>query len=236
MLVAGFPAGSWATNCYLLAPGPGQECVVVDPGHEAAGAVEEVVRENRLKPVAVLLTHGHLDHTFSVIPVCGAHDVPAYIHPDDRELLTDPGLALSPETRAMVAGLLAGSGVAIGEPDDVRELTDGAFLDLAGLRLTVRHAPGHTRGSVVFSAPADGGDAPVLLSGDLLFKGSVGRSDLPGGDYAELLASLARVVLPLPDNTVVLAGHGPETTVGRERTANPYLAQAAPAAGPARGQ
>src|SRR6478735_5540967 len=231
VLVAGFPAGSWGTNCYLLAPGKGEECVIVDPGQDAARGVEELVRENGLKPVAVVLTHGHIDHMWSVVPVCGAHDVPAYIHPDDRSLLTDPAKALSPETVAMLQSMTAGT-LDFAEPDDVRELGDDAVLSLAGLELVVQHAPGHTRGSVVFRTPGTGEDPPVMFSGDLLFRGSVGRTDLPGGDYDQLLASLARVCLPLPDETVVLAGHGPETTIGHERGTNQWLQQVTPPSSP----
>lgn len=224
MFIAGFPAGAWGTNCYLVAPAAGEECVIVDPGHQAAQGVEEAIREHGLKPVAVVLTHGHIDHTASVVPVCGARGVPAWIHPEDRYMLTDPGKALG---RAIGQQLMGE--ITIGEPDDLRLLTDGGELELAGLRLTVDHAPGHTRGSVTFRTPAAGDVPPVLFSGDLLFAGSVGRTDLPGGDHAALLDSLARVCLPLQDETVVLSGHGPQTTIGRERAANPYLLQVAEA-------
>ena len=95
MLVAGFPAGSLAANCYVVAPAPGEECVVIDTGQDASDGVDEIVKEHRLKPVAVLLTHGHFDHTLSVVPVCGARGIPAYIHPDDREMLADPGKVTS---------------------------------------------------------------------------------------------------------------------------------------------
>jgi hydroxyacylglutathione hydrolase len=217
VLVAGFPAGSWGTNCYVVAPGAGEQCVVIDPGHEAAAGVEQIVREHRLQPVAVLLTHGHLDHTLSVVPVCGAHDVPAYIHPADRFMLADPGRGLS----AAMAGAMLG-GLEFGEPADVIELTGSDDISLAGLDFHVDSAPGHTKGSVTFRL----GES-VWFSGDLLFAGSIGRTDLPGGDYDEMLESLARVVLPLPDELPVLSGHGPTTTVGAERATNPYLAEAA---------
>lgn len=235
MLVAGFPAGAWATNCYVVATGAGAECVVIDPGQDAAPGVEDVVREHRLKPVAVVLTHGHVDHMWSVVPVCGAHDVPAYVHPDDRGLLTDPARGLSRETRDLLSGQLFGGRVTFGEPDDVRELVDGAVLELAGLAMRVSHAPGHTAGSVTFGTEAAGDDPALLFSGDLLFRGSVGRSDLPGGDHDALLDSLARVCLPLDDSTLVLAGHGPETTIGHERATNPYLRGVAPRAVAGRG-
>jgi len=225
VLIAGFPAGVFATNCYVVAPAAGEDCVVVDPGQDATDGVAELVREHRLRPVAVLLTHGHLDHVWSVVPVCGAHDVPAYVHPADRALLSDPARGLSRDMGALLGGL------AFTEPADVRPLEETTGLRLAGLEIRVDLAAGHTPGSVTFGLP---GDEPVLFSGDLLFAGSIGRTDLPGGDYAEILRSLARVALPLPDSTAVLSGHGPATSIGRERATNPYLREAAPLVGPRR--
>jgi len=216
VLVAGFPAGAWGTNCYVVAPAPGEQCVVVDPGHEAADGVADLVREHRLQPVAVLLTHGHVDHTFSVVPVCGRYGVPAYIHPADRHQLADPGSGLG-----LAPGQAVMPGITFSEPDDVVELTGHDTITLAGIDLTVEHAPGHTRGSVTFRVEHE-----VLFSGDLLFQGSIGRTDLPGGSYDEILDSLARVILPLPDELLVLSGHGATTTVGAERAANPFLAEA----------
>ncbi|MDI2132127.1 MBL fold metallo-hydrolase [Yinghuangia seranimata] len=230
MIIAGFPAGAWGTNCYVVAPAKGEECVIVDPGQDAFDGVQEILRENRLRPVAVLLTHGHLDHMWSVVPVCDEHKVPAWIHPDDRELLSDPGKGISRALGQQIFGDMTFT-----EPDEVRELSDGAVLDLAGLEFQVRHAPGHTKGSVTFGTGEDGDIPPVFYSGDLLFAGSIGRTDLPGGDHAEMLRSLSRVVLPLPDETVVLSGHGPQTTIGRERATNPYLQELAPGSGPRRG-
>jgi len=216
VLVAGFPAGSWGTNCYVVAPAVGEQCVVIDPGHEAAAGVADLVREHGLMPVAVLLTHGHIDHTFSVVPVCGRYGVPAYIHPADRPQLADPGvgLGLAPGQQVM--------GMTFSEPDDVIELTGHDALTIAGLDITVDSAPGHTKGSVTFRLGSE-----VFFSGDVLFAGSIGRTDLPGGDYDEMIDSLARVILPLPDELPVLSGHGGETTIGRERATNPYLAEAA---------
>jgi hydroxyacylglutathione hydrolase len=222
LLIAGFPAGSFGTNCYVIAPAAGERCVVVDPGQDAVDGVEEILREHRLRPAAVVLTHGHLDHMWSVVPVCGAHDVPAYIHPADRFMLADPLKGVSAQFAAFVGD------ATFTEPDEVRELTDGKALGLAdvlGFDLVVDHAPGHTKGSVTFTLPRldDAGDPDVMFSGDLLFAGSIGRSDLPGGDPAELDVSLARVVLPRPDDTLVLPGHGGRTTIGRERASNPFL-------------
>ena len=230
MLVVGFPATMFATNCFVLATGAGQECVVVDPGIGIEPQLDDVLREHRLQPVAVLLTHGHLDHTFSVTPVCGARGVPAYIHTDDRYRLDDPLSTLGPQLTEMFAGRLEWT-----EPDDVRELTDGATIELAGLSFVADHAPGHTEGSVMFRLAAAGDDPPLCVSGDVLFAGSIGRTDLPGGDHQAMLRSLRTKVLPLADETVVLPGHGPTTTIGRERATNPFLAEVAPAAGPRRG-
>ena len=230
MLVTGFPAGAFAANCYVIAPAPGEECVIVDPGQDAVGGIEEILAEHRLKPVAVLLTHGHLDHMWSVAPVCGAKNIPAYIHPADRALLSDPARGFPLGVDQQLFG-----GLTFSEPDDVLELTDGLTLKLAGVELTVDHAPGHTPGSVTFGRVAEHASPGVMFSGDLLFAGSIGRTDLPGGDYQTILASLARVCLPLPDETIVLSGHGPATTIGAERAGNPFLAGLAPGRGPARG-
>jgi glyoxylase-like metal-dependent hydrolase (beta-lactamase superfamily II) len=220
VFIAGFPAGPWGANCYLVATGPGTECIVVDPGKDAAPGIEQVVREHRLKPVAVLLTHGHIDHMWSVTPVSGAYDATAWIHPGDRHLLTDPMAGISPES----AQELLGGRHTFTEPDDVRELADGQALELAGLQVTVDHTPGHTAGSVTFRTPYGQQDvSEVMFAGDLLFAGSIGRTDLPGGDHPTMLRTLASKVLPLADDIVVLPGHGEQTSIGRERATNPFL-------------
>jgi glyoxylase-like metal-dependent hydrolase (beta-lactamase superfamily II) len=220
VLIAGFPAGSWAANCYVAAAGPGSECIVVDPGQDAAPGVAEIVREHRLKPVAVLLTHGHIVHMWSVTPVSGAYDATAWIHPEDRHLLADPMAGISRET----ASMLLGGRYEFVEPDDVAELGDGQVLELAGLQVTVDHTPGHTRGSVTFRTPYQHQEvSQVMFSGDLLFAGSIGRTDLPGGDHPTMLATLRDKVLTLPDDIAVLPGHGEQTTIGQERATNPFL-------------
>ena len=230
MLVAGFASAAFGTNVYVVAPAAGEQCIVVDPGIEVADGVDAILREHRLEPVAVILTHGHLDHTFSVVPVGSARGLPAYIHSGDRELLADPMKGLSPESRSMFGGRLTWV-----EPDDVR-LIGEAPLELAGLTIEVEHAPGHTPGSVMFRLPGapdhasglDGEPSETLLSGDVLFAGSIGRTDLPGGSYDQMIKSLAEKVLPLADDVLVLPGHGEATTIGRERVANPFLAELAP--------
>ncbi|WP_028658647.1 MBL fold metallo-hydrolase [Nocardioides insulae] len=221
MLIAGFPAGPWGTNCYVAATGPGSECVVIDPGKDSADGVAEVIREHRLKPVAVLVTHGHIDHMWSVAPVAGTYDATAWIHPRDRHLLSDPMAGMSAESSRM----LLGGDYTWAEPDDVQELSDAQRLEIAGLSFVVDHTPGHTEGSVTFRTPYP--DVPdvseVMFSGDFLFAGSIGRTDLPGGDHPTMLRSLATKLLPLPDDIVVLPGHGEQTSVGAERATNPFL-------------
>lgn len=220
MLIAGFPAGPFGTNCWVLASGPRSEAVIVDPGMDSVPGVESILAEHHLRPVAVMLSHGHLDHMWSVLPVCDGYEIPAWIHPADRALLADPWAAVSGETRMAFQSMLGGTTFA--EPSDVRELVDGSALELAGMTFVADHAPGHTRGSTTFRMMDTGGE-PLMLSGDLLFAGSIGRTDLPGGDPAAMLDSLARVVLPQPDEMLVLPGHGPTTTIGDERRSNPFL-------------
>jgi len=230
VLVIGFPAAAFGTNCYVLSPGAGQECVVVDPGIGVVDELSEVLRENRLRPAAVLLTHGHLDHVYSVTPVCGAHGVPALVHTDDVYRLRDPLATMDPSLVAMLTQQF-GQAAQWTEPDDVRAVADAEALSIAGLDIEVSHAPGHTEGSVMFALPGvpegldrdDVAATRTLLSGDVLFAGSIGRTDLPGGDHAAMLRSLRDKVLTLTDDTLVLPGHGPATTIARERGSNPYL-------------
>jgi glyoxylase-like metal-dependent hydrolase (beta-lactamase superfamily II) len=227
----GFPAAAFGTNCYVLGPAPGQECVVVDPGIGVEDQLQEVLAEHDLKPVAVLLTHGHIDHVYAVTPVCGG-TLAAYLHADDRYRLKDPLSTLDPGLVAMLEQQFNRTAT-WREPEDVVDLHDGDRVELAGLGFGVRHAPGHTEGSVVFEldgvpttvtqSPETEGLDRSLVSGDVLFAGSIGRTDLPGGDDAAMRRSLREVVLPMADSTLVLPGHGPATTLQRERTTNPYL-------------
>jgi hydroxyacylglutathione hydrolase len=235
VLLTGFPAAAFGTNCYVLAPAAGEECLIVDPGVGVDERLVDVLTEFRLRPAAVLLTHGHLDHVYAVTPVCGGYRVAAHVHGADRYRLTDPVSTLDP-------GLLAaleqqyGRRTSWSEPDDVIEVVDGAVLDLAGLRVTVVHAPGHTEGSVLFTLPGapdrveeilPPGSAELpgstVLTGDVLFAGGIGRTDLPGGDPGAMRRTLRERVLPLPDTALVLPGHGPGTTMSRERVVNPFL-------------
>ena len=225
----GFPAAVAGTNCYVLAPAPGEECVIVDPGVGVTGQLAEVLRDHRLRPAAVLLTHGHFDHVYSVTPVCGSAAVAAYIHGEDLYRLKDPLSAVGPELIAMLEQQF-GQKASWQEPTDVVTLVDGQSLAIAGLDLRVLHAPGHTEGSVMFALPevpeglaAEISARSTVLTGDVLFAGSIGRTDLAGGDGAAMKRSLRNVVLPLGDDVLVLPGHGPATTMERERATNPYL-------------
>lgn len=218
MRIVGFPAGIFATNCYLVSDDAG-ECVVVDPGQDAAPRVTAEVSEAGLRPRAVLVTHGHLDHVWNVREVAEHYRIPVYVHPDDRPLLPDPARGLSADLAAMLGGQ------SFSEPDEVVEVFDGDRLEFGDLVFDVDHVPGHSRGHVSFRtvADTDEGEREVVLGGDVLFRDGVGRTDLPGGDQDVLLQSIQKKFLVLDDDAVVLPGHGPSTTIGRERRANPFL-------------
>lgn len=213
----GFPAGAFQANCYLLAAGAGADCVVVDPGQDSEAGIDQAVREHKLNPVAVLATHGHFDHIYAAATVADAHTIPVYIQPGDRDLLSDPLKGLGPQLAAMF-----GDAVKMREPREVVEVTEES-LQVAGLDLTVDHSPGHTPGSVIYRLSTEEG-GQVAFTGDVLFAGSIGRTDLPGGDHGQMLETLRDKVLTLVDETVVLPGHGGATTIGAERAGNPFLA------------
>ncbi len=242
MLTALVPDAVIGTNAYVLATGAGQDALIVDPGFDVADRVEEVLLRERLRPAAVLATHGHADHVWSIVPVArprgagsGAGEcVPAVIHADDAHRLADPLAGLSAPLLTMLEQHFGGSAT-WAEPDRV-ETFGGAGqrevrLELAGLALSAQHAPGHTEGSTVFvvedvpTGLGAGGEGltSTVLSGDVLFAGSIGRTDLPGGDPAAMTRSLRDVVLPMPDDRLVLPGHGGASTIGHERAGNPHL-------------
>jgi hydroxyacylglutathione hydrolase len=220
LLIEGIEAKLLGTNCWVVAPAAGEQCIVIDPGYGVTGELDELLARHRLHPVAVLLTHGHLDHTFSVLPVCQARDVPAYIHPADRRALADPWSLMGLPVGAPIWGA---TGLTFAEPDDVLTLEDNAAIELAGLSFTIRHAPGHTEGSVLMQLDTGSDEQGVAFTGDVLFAGSIGRTDLVGGSMAAMQTSLRTVVWPMPDEVLVCPGHGPTTTIGQERLTNPYL-------------
>jgi hydroxyacylglutathione hydrolase len=226
VLLTGFPAGMLACNCYVLAPHAGGDAIVVDPGQRAMGRLHRILDENRLTPAAVLLTHGHVDHIWSAQKVADMYGCPAYIHPEDRFMLTDPIQGIGPRIGQLAFGAL------FREPRQVVEFErDGDKVELGGVTVDIDHTPGHTRGSVTFRVHTGGqleGDfgtdfRDIAFTGDTLFKQTVGRTDLPGGSGADLLGSIVNKLLVLDDDTLVLPGHGEATTIGQERRTNPFL-------------
>lgn len=233
--VVGRPLGRWQTNCYVVGDRTEGRCAVIDPGEGSAAWVPEVLEREEAGCAAILLTHGHLDHLWGVPELAVDLDVPVLLHEDDRWLWEDPGAGFGDALPGSLEDVL---GLWWDPPDGHLEtVKDGQVVSPAGIGLTVRHNPGHTPGHVTYLAAGLGDaelaldlgdrDAPggVLFSGDLLFRGSVGRTDFPRGSRERLLRSLAETVLPLEDDVVVLSGHGGDTTVGRERASNPYLTE-----------
>ena len=213
------------TNAWIVAPGgPGGECVLVDAPPDP-GAIVERLTQHGLRLVAVLATHGHTDHVGGITTVVRHEEagsgakVPVRIHDGDRHMLLDPVGAGGELGKA-----LAARGLDLRPPELIQGLDDGEQVSGAGMTFTALHTPGHTKGSTCFLLEVEG-EAPILFTGDHLFQGAIGRTDLPGGSLEELMASMAEKVLPLPDHVVVHPGHGPSTTVGRERRDNPFLAQ-----------
>jgi hydroxyacylglutathione hydrolase len=205
MRIIQIPNGQFVENCYLVVDEAAAECAIVDPGEEA-GLILHKVAAAGAKPVAIWLTHAHIDHVLGVPRVAAETGAPVWLHAADRPLYD-----AVPEQAAWF-GLAA---PALPPPD--RSFSHGDTVRVGTLEFQVRHTPGHSRGSVSLVAPG------VVLGGDVLFAGSIGRTDLPGGDFDTLIASIERELLSLPDATIVYSGHGPETTVGRERRANPFL-------------
>lgn len=200
------------TNVYVVAPERGGPALVVDAPPDPA-AVGELLTKIDCYPAAVMITHGHVDHVGGAGALVAEHHVAAYLHPDDEWLAADPAAQLR-----MIFGV-AEDAEAYAPPDTFETLADGDKLDLAGFSLEVLHTPGHTPGHCCFLIADEG----ILFSGDQLFAGSVGRTDLPGGNWDDLVGSMRTKVLVLDDDVEVLPGHGPATTIARERALNPFL-------------
>ena len=220
MLVEGVPLWLAQTNAWIVAPGgPGGECVLVDAPPDPA-AITGRLAASGLRLVALLATHGHVDHVggISTVVADAEGEVPVHLHDADRHMLLDPV-----GTGGMLGRMLEAQDLDLRPPELVHHVDDGQRVRGAGMTFTAIHTPGHTQGSTCFLLEVDG-EAPILFSGDHLFRGSVGRTDLPGGSHEQLLDSMARKILPLSDEVRVLPGHGSTTTVGHERRTNPFLA------------
>ena len=214
MFVKSFPAPMYATNCWIIATGVGQECIIIDPGMpDISHEIEIIVLANNLKPVASFLTHGHLDHTFSIKPLADGYGISAYIHSEDRRAITKPEILHG----SQFINDFISDGEFL-EPERVENLKNGDMLEFVGLSIKAIHAPGHTPGSVMFVINDE-----LLVSGDVLFSGSIGRTDTPLGSMDAMQKTLKTKVLPLDDSLRVLPGHGPETSIKFERANNPYL-------------
>ncbi len=203
--IIAIPNGGFAENCYLAYDPGHPDTVLVDPGEEADRFLAEAKRRNRTIS-GIWLTHAHLDHITGVAAIHAVTGAPILLHREELPLYQ--GL---PDQ-----GILFGMRCPPPPPPD-RLLADRDELSIGSVPVEVRHAPGHTPGHVCFVVPG------AVLSGDLLFRGSIGRSDLPGGNHATLLESIRRELLSLPDDVVVYPGHGPPTTIGEERRTNPFL-------------
>jgi len=222
MLIESFPAGIWQTNCYIVATQRNAECIIIDPGFNCADQVDQIVQDFNLKPVATLLTHGHLDHMWSVVPVANGYDIPAYIHASDKHLLADPLAGISAETVAMLSESL--NGISFVEPADVIEFNSRTRISIAGIEIDLIPAPGHTAGSTIFELC---NDSQTVFTGDVLFAGAIGRTDLPGGSSEQMDETLKSIILQLSDESIVLPGHGPTSTMEIERVNNPFLRRVA---------
>jgi hydroxyacylglutathione hydrolase len=203
MYLEAFADNPYNTNCWLLALEGSEEALVIDPGF-FPDRIHRLLEAAGKRPVATLATHGHYDHIGSAALFCGS-EIPFYIHKEDELALTDP--------RAWGAGIVTEG---VGRPGEVRTVSDGDVIDVAGFSLEILHTPGHTPGHICFKA------AQWIFTGDLVFKGAIGRSDFPNSDPVAMETSLRRF-LTLPDPMAAYPGHGPDTTVGLERRTNPFF-------------
>jgi len=201
------PLGPLQTNCYLYTNG-NKECLIIDPGGEAQ-KLTSIIQQQHLKPLAILLTHAHFDHIGAVDEIRNEWKIPVYVHKNEKDWLTNPSLNGS---EYFMAGKIKAS-----EPDHL--IKDEGMIEIGNFKLRVFETPGHSPGSVSYYDIQSG----IVFSGDALFAGSIGRTDLPGGNHETLLKSIHEKLLTLPEETVVLSGHGPDTTIELEMEGNPFL-------------
>ena len=206
MKVISMEVGPLSSNCYILYCQHSNKAAVIDPGAEGEQIIN-LIKRNKLDVRYILLTHGHFDHIGAVKLIKEEFNAPAAIHVEDAGCLNDSSMNLS-----FYMGMDIGSQ---GAAEKILE--DGDRLCIGNIELKVLHAPGHSRGSVSFAAPE------AVFTGDALFCGSIGRSDFPGGNYKELIHSITDKLMTLDDNTIVYPGHGPASTIGRERLTNPFI-------------
>lgn len=201
--------GGYQTNCYILRnDDSAKDCLIIDPGLEA-GELLDFLDEQKLNPVAVVLTHGHIDHIAGVAALRSRFpEIKVYIHNLDAGMLTEPNTNLS---------AMAGAAF-VTEAEDV-SLQEGDIIDLAGVKLLVLHTPGHTPGGISLYSKEDG----IAFVGDTLFADSIGRTDFPGGSMSQLLDGVREKLFTLPEETQVYPGHGPATTIAAEKAHNPFF-------------
>lgn len=218
MFIATFPAGIWQTNCYLIAKDETSPVVVIDPGVDAAQIVRSTLDERKMTIGAVIATHGHIDHIASAAELANEAKVAMWMHPGDDFMLTDPVAGLGESSRGLLEELGLTELVA---PNERGELADGQQLETCGLSFKIHHFPGHSPGCVNLVTQTE--EAPLVFSGDVLFNGSIGRTDLPGSDPEQMRASLKRLVEVLPSEAMLAPGHGPTSSVQHELATNPFL-------------
>ncbi len=224
LLVDRVVAPYYQTNCWIIAPGRGHSCVVVDPGIDIPNInrqLREKLEAHQLSIGAVLITHGHLDHTFSLITTSDDFlDVDCYVHDADRDLLQFPERAMGDQSKALVQELKGSVGTSLqfNEPSRTWSITEDSVMKLGEMKFRMIHAPGHTPGSLVAEVNDE-----VLISGDVLFKGSIGRTDLPRGSMRDMESTLREKIATLPEDLRVLPGHGDETVMRQELLSNSYL-------------
>lgn len=218
MLVQPITVSPWQSNCYLVRVSEeASEVLIVDPGITAAGPVAAAIEELGLEPVALLGTHGHVDHVGDAHLLAARFGIPLYLAEADQAWLTRPGEGLGPRGNAMMAQMTGSDQLPAVE--DVRDL--GEPFEAAGLTVTAFAAPGHTPGSTLLTVSEPG--VEVVFTGDVLFNGTIGRTDLPGGSMEQMRESLARIAASFPPEVPLLPGHGEPTTLAAELSANPYL-------------
>jgi len=202
------PLGPLQTNAYILSNSD-KEAVIFDPGGDGRQLIS-ILERQQLKPQAILLTHAHFDHIGAVDDIRDKWSIPVYVHEKEREWLGNPNLNGS-------SLFITGNGI-VAKDADYHIKKEGQF-EVGTFTFSIFHTPGHSPGSISYYVK----DLEVIFSGDALFAGSIGRTDLPGGNHDQLLASIHNKLLTLPEETIVLSGHGPETTIGAEMDHNPFL-------------